>query len=366
MGLNDSLGIRAGRMEKGPMNLITDVSGLRVGHVTLKNGPAQTGVTAILPHAGNCFEEKLPLGFDIINGFGKSMGLVQAEELGQLETPIILTNTLSTGTAFSALCRYMLEDNPAIGRETGTVNPMILECNDGWLNDIRGFHIKEGDVLAAIGAAARRFEEGAVGAGRGMLCHGLKGGIGSASRVFEIAGRRYTLGVLVLSNHGNLMDLCVAGRGVGREAQGMLDSGWRSGAGERAPQEDKGSVIVIAATDLPLSAAQLKRVARRAVAGLSRTGNAIGHGSGEIALCFSTVNRVRHFDKAAFRTVEELNEDHINLPFHAIGEATEEAVLSSMFHAEAVEGRDGHRAESLAEVWKALNQAGDQGGFQKA
>ncbi len=349
MGLDRSLNIRVGRMEKGPRNLITDVPGLRVGHVTYAQDPVQTGVTAILPHGGNCFEEKLPLGFDIINGFGKSIGLVQAGELGQLETPIILTNTLSAGTAFTALCRYMMENNPAIGRETGTVNPMILECNDGWLSDIRGLHITEDDILAAIAAAGEQFEEGAVGAGRGMVCHGLKGGIGSASRVFEIMGRPYTLGVLALTNHGQLGDLCVAGRSIGKEAKTLIERGL-------PPEEDKGSVIIVAATDLPLSAAQLKRVARRASAGLSRTGSAIGHGSGEIALCFSTGNRIRHFDKAPFRTVQELNEEHIGLPFHAIAEATEEAVLSSMFRARAVEGRDGHRAESLAAVWEALNQ----------
>ena len=349
MGLDQSLNIRVGRMEKGPNNLITDVPGLRVGHVTRAQGPVQTGVTAILPHGGNCFEEKLPLGFDIINGFGKSMGLVQAGELGQLETPIILTNTLSAGTAFTALCRYMMERNPAIGRETGTVNPMILECNDGWLSDIRGLHITEADIMAAIAAADEQFEEGAVGAGRGMVCHGLKGGIGSASRVFELMGRTYTLGVLALTNHGQLEDLCVAGRPIGKEAGAMIERGL-------PPEEDKGSVIIVAATDLPLSAAQLKRVARRASAGLSRTGSAIGHGSGEIALCFSTGNRIRHFDTAAFRTLQELNEEHIDLPFHAIAEATEEAVLSSLFHARAVEGRNGHRAESLAAVWEALNQ----------
>ena len=216
-------------------------------------------------------------------------------------------------------------------------------------------HVKESDVLAAIRAADAFFEEGAVGAGRGMICHGLKGGIGSASRVFEIAGNRYTLGVLALTNHGELENLCVAGRQVGQAARALIEGGWRSSASSiQPPREDKGSVILIAATDLPLSAAQLKRVARRAVAGLSRTGNAIGHGSGEIALCFSTANRIRHFDKAAFRTVAELNERHIGLPFHAIAEAAEEAVLSSMFRARVVEGRDGHRAESLAEVWKAL------------
>ena len=349
MGLDRSLGIQIGRMERGPLNLITDVPGVLVGHRTLSRGPMQTGVTAILPHGGNCFEEKLPMGIHVINGFGKSMGLMQTEELGQLETPIILTNTLSAGTAFTALCRYMLERNPGIGRETGTVNPMVMECNDGWLNDIRGLHVGESDVTAAMDKAVECFEEGAFGAGRGMVCHGLKGGIGSASRTFEIANKRYTLGVLALTNHGQIGDLCVAGQYVGEAIHAMLDSGWQA-----SQDKDKGSVIIVAATDLPLSAAQLRRVARRAVAGLSRTGNAIGHGSGEIALCFSTQNRIRHFDQSPLRTVQELNEEGLYLPFHAIAEAAEEAVLSSMFHAKSVKGRDGHSAESLAELWAAL------------
>ena len=347
MGLDGSLGIQIGRMEKGPLNLITDVPGVLVGHRTLGSGPVQTGVTAILPHCGNCFEEKLPLGIHVINGFGKSMGLMQAEELGQLETPIILTNTLCAGTGFTALCRYMMERNPEIGRKTGTVNPMVMECNDGWLNDICGLHVKESDVLAAIEKAVERFEEGAVGAGRGMVCHGLKGGIGSASRVFEIVGRRYTLGVLALTNHGQLEDLCVAGRYMGEGALALLDS-----IRQAPPDKDNGSVIIAAATDLPLSAAQLRRVARRAVAGLSRTGNAIGHGSGEIALCFSTQNRIRHSDQEPLRVVRELNEEWLGLPFHAVAEAAEEAVLSSLFHAKAIEGRDGHWAESLADFYR--------------
>lgn len=365
MGLDPSLSIRIGRLPSGPLNLISDVPGVRVGHLTLAQGPVQTGVTAILPHADNCFEHKLPLGFDVINGFGKSMGLLQAQELGQLETPIVLTNTLSAGTAYTALCRYMLDKNPTIGRETGTVNPMVMECNDGWLNDIRGLHVREEHVLAALAAADTGFDEGALGAGRGMMCHGLKGGIGSASRVFEIEGRRYTLGVLVLTNHGGLVDLCVAGRSIGAQAQALLDAGWPFEEASKdadpsalPPREDKGSVIVVAATDVPLSAWQLRRVARRAVAGLSRTGNAIGHGSGEIALCFSTAQIIRHQEEGAFRVLQELHEDHLALPFHAIAEATEEAVLSAMFHAPALEGRDGHRAQSLAALWKGLEARG--------
>lgn len=362
MGLEHWLDIGVGRLKTGPRNLITDVPGVRVGHVTLSQGAVQTGVTAIVPAHHNLFEQKLPAGAQVFNGFGKSMGLMQLDELGELETPIVLTNTLSAGTAWTALCRYMLEHNPAIGRETGTVNPVVLECNDGHLNDIRAMRVEEGHVLQALRDAADIFEEGAVGAGRGMRCHGLKGGIGSASRVVHMDGQEYTLGVLSLCNHGALEDLTLAGRHVGTMASALLKSGWAApdNANPATPPalEDKGSVIVVLATDVPLSSAQCVRVARRAIAGLSRTGSNMGHGSGEVALCFSTGNAIPHEAKAPFRTMRELNEEHINLLFRAAAEATEESVLSALLHAEAVTGRDGHRAEALSQVLRALDGQG--------
>jgi len=351
MGLNPALGIRIGRLPAGPKNLITDVPGLMVGHHTLAEGPVQTGVTVLLPGPDNCFTHKLPAAVTVFNGFGKSLGLMQIEELGQLETPIALTNTLSVGIAWTALWRHALSQNPGICLTTGTVNPVVFECNDGYLNDIRGLHIKEEHVLSALKNASRTFEEGSLGAGRGMRCHGLKGGIGSSSRLLDIAGHPHTLGALVLANHGSLNDLTLNGQHIGPQAEALLKSGWTA---EYAPQEDRGSIIVVLATDLPLGVGQLKRVARRAIAGLSRTGSNIGHGSGEIALCFTTGNHIRHFDKAPFRQVTELNEDHINLCFRAAAEATEEAVLSALLHAEAVTGRDGHRAEALRDVLAEL------------
>ena len=331
---------RIGRLESGPRNLITDVPGVLVGHCTLDAGPVQTGVTAVLPHGDNCFQQKVPAACHIINGFGKSLGLVQVEELGQLETPILLTNTLSVGTVWTALARHMLVQNPAIGRETGTVNPVVMECNDGYLNDIRGMHVQEAHAQAALAAASGDFDQGAAGAGRGMRCHGLKGGIGSASRVMEIEGASYTLGALVLSNHGQLSDLTIAGQPVGGGLAATL----------QANPPDKGSVIVVLATDLPLSAAQLKRLCRRAEAGLSRTGANMGHGSGEIVLAFSTARRVLHDDVNAFRSLQELNEKHIDLAFRAVAESVEEAVLRSLYHAQSVTGRDGHRAMGLLEA----------------
>ena len=171
-------GVNTGILPRGPRNAITDVEGVRVGHCTLADGPVQTGVTAVLPHGGNLFREKLLAACHVINGFGKSAGLVQVEEMGTLETPVLLTNTFAVGAASEALVRHMLADNPDIGRETGTVNPVVCECNDGFLNDIRGFAVREEHVLRALASASEDFEEGAVGAGRGMSCHQLKGGIG--------------------------------------------------------------------------------------------------------------------------------------------------------------------------------------------
>ena len=206
-----------GIQQKGKRNLITDVAGITVGHCTLADGDVQTGVTVLLPHQGDLFHDRCPAAVHVINGFGKSAGLVQVQELGYLETPLILTNTLSVGTAFTACVRYMLARNDQIGRAESTVNPVILECNDGYLNDIRGLHVTEDHVFAALDAADTAFALGAVGAGRGMSCYHLKGGIGSASRVFEIGGQTYTLGALAMTNFGSLIDLTIAGERIGKK-----------------------------------------------------------------------------------------------------------------------------------------------------
>ncbi|MBL3540706.1 P1 family peptidase [Aminivibrio sp.] len=331
-------GINTGILPRGPRNAITDVEGVRVGHCTLADGPVQTGVTALLPHGGNLFREKLLAACHVINGFGKSAGLVQVEEMGTLETPVILTNTFAVGTASEALVRHMLADNPDIGRETGTVNPVVCECNDGFLNDIRGFAVREEHVLRALASASENFDEGAVGAGRGMSCHQLKGGIGTASRVVRVEGTSFILGVLVLSNYGRLEDFRVDGRHIG-PVIGKI----------HPPQDEQGSIIAVIATDIPLTERQLRRVARRASVGITRTGAFIGSGSGEIALAFTTANRFLHHETAPLVSLSMLNENHINLAFRAAAEATEEAVLNSMVRAEPVSGRDGHVRHSLAE-----------------
>lgn len=320
MGIEKERGWNSGRLEKGERNLISDVPGVTVGHCTLQQGSVQTGVTAILPHPGNCFQSKCAAAVHVINGFGKSAGLMQIRELGTIETPILLTNTLSVGTVSAALTRYMLKDNPDIGVTTGTVNPLVLECNDGRLNDIRGMHVEESHVFAALQSASPDFEEGAVGAGTGMCCYGLKGGIGSSSRLIPIGGNTYTLGTLLLTNFGSLSDLRIDGKPVGRILSGES-------------QPDRGSVITIIATDLPLSSRQLGRAARRAQNGLARTGTITGTGSGEVVICFSTANQISHYPSAPISQACYLHEDYIDTVFRAVGESVEESVISSLLHA---------------------------------
>ncbi len=212
MGISgNEWGFQVGKLPKGALDKISDVPGVTVGHCTLADGAIQTGVTALLPHPGDIFHEKVLTASHVINGFGKTTGRVQIDELGTLETPILFTNTLSVGTAQTALVKYMLEKNPDICETTGSVNPVVCECNDSGLNDIRGLHVTEENVFDALADCKADFAEGAVGAGRGMRCHGLKGGIGSASRVVELDGKPYTIGALVLSNHALFDDLIVAG-----------------------------------------------------------------------------------------------------------------------------------------------------------
>lgn len=335
-------GVEIGRLKTGARNAITDVEGVTVGHVTLSGANMQTGVTAIVPHQGNLFKEKLIASSHVINGFGKTMGTIQMAELGTLETPILLTNTLGIGVAADTLIDYMMEQNPEIGRTTGTVNPVIGECNDMFLNDIRAKHVKPEHVREALEKASAEFEEGAVGAGRGMLCYSLKGGIGSASRIMEMANGNYTLGVLVLSNFGILSDLLVKGKAVGEEMKkAMLDS---------HKEEDKGSVMIIVATDLPVSERQLNRILKRSVAGLSRTGSIITNGSGEIAIGFSTATKIPHEKPSQLLEIKQIHEEEMDIAFRAVGEATEEAVLNSLVTAEAVIGRDGNHRPAFKDL----------------
>lgn len=350
MGIPAEIGIKIGKIPAGRLNQITDVPGVSVAHVTLKRGSIQTGVTAVLPHPGNCFREKCPAATHVINGFGKSVGLIQVQELGTIETPLLLTNTFSVGTASTALIRYMLEDNQDIGTTTGSVNPVVFECNDSKLNDIRGMHVTEEHARLALERAKAResseaasmgesveeaasFEEGAVGAGTGMVCYGLKGGIGSASRLIDIGGTTYTLGTLVLTNFGKLHELVIAGRSIGEQLEEKI-KGEVEGCTNGSDAPDRGSIIVLIATDLPLSTRQLGRISRRAQNGIARTGSITANGSGEIVLSFSTANKISHYPESDTCKAEFLHEERMDAVFAAVCEVVEESIISSLLHAE--------------------------------
>jgi D-aminopeptidase len=331
-------GLICGTLPPGPLNAITDVAGVAVGHRTISEGDVRTGFTAVLPHGGDLFREKVRAGVDVINGFGKSAGLMQLAELGQIETPILLGNTFSVAVGIEALVGRALVSNPEIGRSTGTVNSLVLECNDGFLSDIRARRLTVADAEAALDAASGGpVEEGAIGAGTGMSAFGFKGGIGTASRLIELDGRNFTLGVLVQANFGNAGDL-------------VLPDGRRpvpSAHGVQPPE--RGSVIIALATDLPLESRQLTRIARRCGAGLARLGAFWGNGSGDVAIAFSTASRIAHHDEADLTPLTVLNENRIDLPFRAAAEATQEAVLNAMLAAPDTVGRDGNRRPSLAD-----------------
>ena len=327
------LGLGCGRLPTGPRNLISDVPGVRVGHCTLSEGELRTGVTAVLPHGGNLFRDKPLAAADVLNGFGKSVGLMQMEELGQLETPILLTNTLAVGTCGNALVRRAIAANPDIGRRTGTVNPVVCECNDGYLSDIQAMAVTEDHAFAALDAAAADFAVGAVGAGTGMSCFGFKGGIGSSSRVLTLDGAAHHVGVLVLANFGRAGDL-------------LLPDGRRI-APDSAPAPERGSVIVVVATDLPVDHRQLRRIIRRAGAGLAWAGSFWGNGSGDLAVGFTTANRIDHDGRADIVALRMLNENRIDHAFLAVAEATQEAVMDALAASDTTIGRAGHRRPGL-------------------
>lgn len=330
MGLPENSGFDLhAKWPRGERDLITDVPGVKVGHVTLKEGDIHTGVTAVLPHGGNCFQDKVMAGVSVINGFGKSVGLIQIQELGTIETPILLTNTLSVGTACEELTRYMLEGNPDIGVTTGTVNCVVTECNDGRLNDIRGLHVHPEHVREALANAGEDFEEGAVGGGTGMVCLGLKGGIGSASRRVEVDGQTYTVGALVMSNFGAPGNLIIGGKHYDTNL----------GRDER---KDEGSIIMLLATDIPLNERQLSRLAKRSMVALGRVGSYCGNGSGDIAIAFTTANRLPHYSEKNILETRMFYDENIDRVFVAGVEAVEEAIISSLYHAETTTGVRGN------------------------
>lgn len=330
-------GLIIGELAPGKLNKISDVPGVTVGHATINTPDHQTGVTVVMPCGDNPFLRKLPCAGFVLNGFGKTAGLVQIEELGTLETPIALTNTLNVGLVWDALAGYMVNICAADGVDLRSVNPVVCECNDAYLNHIAERAVKKEHVLHAIETACADFEEGAVGCGRGVTCHGLKGGVGSASRVFCLEGQEYHMGVLIQTNHGRLKDLRIDGKPF---------------VGEKTPSEpDKGSYIVILATDAPLSDRQLKRVLKRCAVGPVRLGSYIGHGSGEVFVGFSTANRF-DWTKNDLQSGTFVNEECIDLFFRAAAESTEEAMLNALYEAGTVTGYRGHTRVCLRDYAK--------------
>ena len=338
-----------GNLRRGERDAITDVAGVTVGHRTLADGDVQTGVTAIRPHAGDPFRDKMPAAAVVLNGFGKSVGLVQLEELGVLETPIALTNTFSVGTVATAQIRQCVAGNPETGRALPTVNPLVFECNDGYLNDIQRLSVSEADYLHAFDSAGADFAQGSVGAGRGMSSFQLKGGIGSASRLAPCAtassGSNHTVGTLVLSNYGRQPELRLAGHAVGERLAALQ----AQGSELPTPDEpEKGSIIIVVATDAPLDARQLRRLALRAGAGLARTGSVFGHGSGDIVLAFSTAYTVPGGTDRPMPAVAMLHDGLLDGLFQAAADSTEQAILHALWRAEAVTGRDGNHRAALS------------------
>ena len=333
--------VKIGNLPVGLKNNICDVKGVKVGHITLDENTTHTGITCILPHSDNLFLEKVVAASYVYNGFGKTIGLVQIDELGTIETPILLTNTLSVGKVAEGLVDYMVNQNPQIGVTTGTVNSVVMECNDGSINEIQKRVLDTSLVYEAINKASSDFIEGDVGAGCGMKCHGFKGGIGSSSRIITIDDEDYTIGVLVNSNFGssNGSDLIFKGRFMGDLIKDY----------DLKAEEDKGSIVVVVATDLPLDSRQLKRVCKRCELGIARTGSYAGHGSGDVMIAFSTANRVSHTPQKAMDKVLRFSDNYINRVFKAVVEATEEAVLNSMLHASGKTSFDGTYYKSLME-----------------
>lgn len=347
MGLEQPLVNDLSQGIKGSLNLITDVPGVRVGQITIDNGDVHTGVTAIRPHPGNLFRKKVPAAAYVINGFGKSVGLVQIDELGTIETPILLTNTFGVGTAINALTKQLLAENKEIGDTTSTVNPVVAECNDGDVSNIRKMALTESDVSRALSITDGQFAEGAVGAGRGMMCYDLKGGIGSSSRIVKVdQDHQYTVGALVMTNYGFLDDFIVNGIPIGKPLAKLIAA--------NKQKEEKGSIITVLATDAPLNSRQLKRLAKRATVGINRTGGFIGNGSGEIVFAFSTTNLINHFAKRQFETITRFNDNQIDLFFRAAAASVDEAVLSSLVHAESVIDRKGRLRLSLTDALQQL------------
>lgn len=338
-------GVWFGELPTGSRNMITDVPGVKVGHCTVVKGrgplkvgkgPVRTGVTAVLAHPRSLWKEPVKAAYFDFNGCGGLQGGLQIREFGTIDTPIVLTNTMGMGTACDAVVKYMLGLNPDAGIKEDTIIPIVSECDDSYLNDSRGLHLKEEHVVSAIKDARDTVFEGAVGAGTGMSCYDFKGGIGTSSRVVEVAGDKYTLGTLVLTNHGERNELRIDGVPVGCNIP---------------PPEDKrvqqGSIVMLLGTDAPLDSRQLGRLARRTFLGMATTGSCSGNGSGDIAIAFSTANAHQRRQSEAPVTDILLQDRSMDPLFRATVDSTAESIINSLFKAETVEGRDGNTSYAL-------------------
>jgi D-aminopeptidase len=348
-------GLKIGILPTGALNSITDVAGVKVGHTTIMRGEnIRTGVTAVVPHGGNVFQEKVPGAVFVGNGFGKLAGSTQVNELGEIETPILLTSTLSVPRVSDFLLDYMLA---LAGNETvQSINPLVAETNDGFLNDIRGRNITKEDVFAAIkNAQAERVEEGSIGSGTGTVAFGWKGGIGTASRRLPASLGGYTIGVLVQTNFGGVLSIDGAPVGIELGKYFLKDTLEKENKQNSKTSENKsnlndaadGSIIIVIATDAPVDARQLKRLAARSMSGLARTGSAMSNGSGDYAIAFSVAPEVRIKAGENLRSVKVLSNDAMSPLFLAVIEATEEAIYNSLFRASAVKGKENRTVEAL-------------------
>lgn len=339
------LGISLGRYKPGRYNAITDVRGVRVGHSTINKdtpkGPARTGVTAILPRDGNVFDNRVVGGGFVLNGAGEVSGLHQVLEWGTIETPIVLTNTLSVGTCGKAVVDYMMEKYPGIGGPHGVIIPLVGECDDSWLNDVSGRHVTSKNVYEAINTARSKVvPEGNVGAGTGMITCDFKGGIGTSSRCLDASKGGFTVGILVMSNFGIMEDLRIDGAPLGRELAGKFKEKDRR-------VDNYGSIIAVVATNAPLLTHQLNRLAKRVALGIGRVGSYAAHNSGEIIIAFSTANNIpRQGGKRIFK-MDVLLDREMDELYPAVIEATEEAILNALCAAREMRGLNGRYCPAL-------------------
>lgn len=340
------LGVKIGRFEPGPWNAITDVQGVRVGHCSVLDGSARTGVTAILPNNDDIFARRLLGGAFILNGAGEMSGLIQLQEWGLLETPILLTNTLAVGQASSALVEHMVRRHPRIGSDHDVIIPLVGECDDSFVNDIAGQHIKHEHVHEALDTArSGPVEEGNVGGGTGMVSFDLKGGIGTSSRRVPIGkpgdADMYTLGVLVMSNVGRLEDLRIDGLQVSDEIEELIPDLVRR-------KSLYGSIIAVLATDAPLTSYQIQRLCKRVALGIGRVGSFAAHGSGEIVIGFSTANEVeRSLSGGKFSNLKVLHDAYVDPLYQAALECTEEAILNALCMATSMQSARGELISAI-------------------